>query len=168
MSKEENGNKTQKDNPEKYFNPDEYNTINVGSEKPVRKALDPIEELLDLLRSRVTGEKDSALSILKKENTLQLLLDGIANSRNSKDKALLVAAIWESGLDIKGNYEFFARLVHDEDLFVSMEAITVLEENLPLMQKKDAENVIKLLEPSVKDHFNAQLIEDLILRLKQL
>lgn len=152
--------------PEKFFNEEEYNTIKIGIEAEAEKRKDSPMELVELLASKTIGEKDAALNLLKKENAVSLLVDAVKECKNPKNKSLLVAACWESGLDFKAHLDFFAELIHDEDLFVSIEAITVLSENIGDIDKNKAQQLIDTLGKAAEDHFNAALIQDLIESLK--
>jgi hypothetical protein len=152
--------------PEKFFNEEEYNTIKIGSEAETKKESDAAKDLLTLLASKTIGEKDIALDLLKKEKAVTVLVDAVKNCKNPKNKALLVAACWESGMDFKAHLDFFAELVHDSDLFVSLEAITVLSENIGSIDKKQSLELINTLNKAAEDHFNAALIQDVIESLK--
>ena len=161
----ETGNEQQVPDPKKFFNEEQYNTIKIEGGKEKEK--DSVSKgLLALLNSKTTGEKDIALSLLKKENAAALLIEAINASKSSKNKALLVAACWESGLDFKKYLDLFANLVHHEDLFVSMEAITVISENLTGLEEKQSEKLIAAMSKAAEDHFNADLVQDVIERLK--
>ncbi len=162
-----NSNKEEKGiNPEKFFNDDEYNTIKIGIEEEAEKRKDSPIELVELLASKTIGEKDAALNLLKKENAVALLVDAVKECKNPKNKSLLVAACWESGLAFKAHLDFFAGLAHDSDLFVSMEAITVLSENIGDIDKNQAEQLVSILNKASEGHFNSQLIRDLVEDLK--
>ncbi len=154
-------------NPEKFFNEEEYNTIKIGAAEEKKKS-DAANEMLALLASKTIGEKDAALNLLKKENAVSLLVDAVKECKNPKNKPLLVAACWESGLDFKTHLDFFAELAQDADLFVSMEAITVLSENIGDIDKKQTQQLINTLSKASEDHFNTQLIKDLVENLKQI
>ena len=164
-----NSDKEQKGiNPEKFFNEEEYNTIKIGAEAGEKKQSDAANELLALLASKTIGEKDVALDLLKKEKAVTLLVDAVKECKSPKNKALLIAACWESGMDFKAHLDFFAGLAHDADLFVSMEAVTVLSENIGDIDKNQAQQLINMLNKTPEDHFNAQLIQDVVERLKQI
>ena len=152
--------------PEKLFNEEEYITMKIGGEEENNKKSDPAKDLVALLASKTIGEKDIALDLLKKEKAVTLLVDAVKDCKNPKNKALLVAACWESGMDFRAHLDFFADLASDADLFVSMEAITVLSENIGEVDPKQAKHLIEVLIKPAKDHFNSQLIIDLIQRLK--
>jgi Xaa-Pro aminopeptidase len=157
--------------PEKLFDESQYNTIKIGgdTDSPIGEAGEkdvPAKDLVSLLASKTIGEKDKALDLLKKEKAVTLLVDAVKNCKNPKDRALLVAACWESGMSFKAHLEFFAELVHDADLFVSLEAITVVSENIGEVDKTQAEQLISILSKAADDHFNAALIQDAIGALK--
>lgn len=156
------GKKLPKIDPEKLFNEKEYSTLKIGGAADG----DTTGNLLALLASKTTGEKDLAIELLKKEKATSFLVNAIKECKNPRDKALLLAACWESGLEFKAHLEFFARLVHDADLFVSMEASTVVAENIADVDKTTAQQLIDILDKATEDHFNAELIRDVIARLK--
>lgn len=163
-----NSDKEQKGiNPDKFFNEEEYNTLKIGGTEE-KKQSDAAKELLVLLTSKTIGEKDVALDLLKKEKAVTVLVDAVKDCKSPKNKALLIAACWESGLDFKAHLDFFSGLAHDPDLFVSMEAITVLSENIGDIDKNEAEKLLDVLTKTANDHFNAQLIQDVVERLKQI
>ncbi|HWY37477.1 MAG TPA: hypothetical protein VNY73_02890 [Bacteroidia bacterium] len=165
---EETGNAQKGIDPAKFFNEKEYNTIKIGDETTAKKKEDAGKDLVSLLTSKIIGEKDLALALLKKEKALPVLLDAIKASKNPKNKALLVAACWECGMDFRPHLEFFAELAHDEDLFVSIEAITVLSENTPGLDAKQAQQLINILSKGAGGHFNEALINDAVEGLKAL
>ena len=152
--------------PAKFFNEEEYNTIKIGTAAEEKKKSDAAKDILALLTSKTIGEKDVALDLLKKEKAVNVLVDAVKDCKNPKNKALLVAACWESGMDFKAHLDFFAELVHDEDLFVSLEAITVISENIGDIDKAQAQKLINSLSKAAEDHFNAALIQDVIENLK--
>ena len=159
----ETGKELPKIDPAKLFDESQYNTIKIGGEE---KEEAPAKDIISLLGSKTIGEKDKALDLLKKEKAVTLLVDAVKNCKNPKDKSLLVAACWESGMDFRAHLEFFAELVHDADLFVSLEAITVVSENTGSVDKIQAQQLINILEKAANDHFNAALIQDAIGALK--
>src|ERR1700740_824512 len=131
--------------PAKFFDETEYNTLKIGGEDGGKKETDPVKQLLAILNSKAVGEKDKALDLLKKEKADSFLLDAIRDAKNPKNKALLMAACWESGMDFSAHLEFFADLAHDEDLFVSLEAITVISENAGEIKATTAQQLINVL-----------------------
>jgi hypothetical protein len=153
--------------PAKFFNETEYNTLKIGGEDGGKKETDPVKQLLAILNSKAIGEKDKALDLLKKDKAVVFLIDAIKDAKNPKNKALLIAACWESGIDVSAYLDLFAELAHDEDLFVSMEAITVISENIGEIKAGRAQQLINVLNKASEDHFNATLILDLVEKLKE-
>jgi hypothetical protein len=159
------GKELPKIDPAKLFDESQYNTIKIGGKADDKKQGES-NELISLLTSKIAAEKDAALVLLKKEKAVNLLVDAVKDCKNPKDKALLVAACWESGADFKNHLEFFAELVQDADLFVSLEAITVVSENIGGIDKNQAKQLINILEKAASDHFNSALINDVLDSLK--
>ncbi|MBS1645841.1 MAG: hypothetical protein JST67_00730 [Bacteroidetes bacterium] len=91
------------------------------------KAETSTQQLIALLSSHDHNHKDAGLELLKNEKSIPFLIDAITQTAEKKQKAVLIAACWESGLDFKGNEAFFTSLALDIDMFVSLEAITVLD-----------------------------------------
>ena len=162
------GKELPKIDPAKLFDESQYNTIKIGGETGAQEKIKggAAEELLELLSSKTIGDKDKALALLKKEKGVALLINTIKECKNPKDKALLVAACWECGMDLSAHLEYFAEMVHDEDLFVSMEAVTVVSENIGGVEKLQAQQLINILSKAAEDHFNYALIQDVIESLK--
>jgi hypothetical protein len=158
------GKELPKIDPAKLFDESQYNTIKIGGAAD-DKTKGESSELLSLLTSKIASEKEAALVLLKKEKAATLLVDAVKNCKNPKDRALLVAACWESGADFKSHLEFFAELALDADLFVSLEAITVVSENIGDIDKSQAQQLINILEKA-SDHFNSALINDVLDNLK--
>jgi len=157
-------NKAPEENTEKYFNEEEYITAVVqpdGTVKPATKKEHELEELVNLLTSGEREHKDAALDLLKNEGSITALLEVITQTENKTHKAALIAACWESGLDIKGHEAFFATLATDIDAFISLEAITVLESaefvDISVMQ----EILTLLTEKTILKHPNEAMLDDL-------
>lgn len=163
MDKEQEKRNSQ-EKKEKYFNEAEYHTAIVlpdGSVKPLSKRQEDIDELIALLSSGNHEHKDAALEILKEVNDINLLKEAIIQTENRTLKATLIAACWESGLDIKGNEDFFAGLALDPDTFVSLEAFTVLDsaENMEIQAMQE---ILQLMpDSSVEKHINKDMLLDL-------
>ena len=59
---------------------------------------------------------------------LESFFDAIAKTKNLDQKALLIAACWETGLDFSKDYLVFIELIGHENFLVSFEAFTVIQE----------------------------------------
>jgi hypothetical protein len=162
-------NKAPEQNTEKYFNEEEYITAVVqpdGTVKPATKKQHELEELINLLSSGDREHKDAALDLLKNEGSITTLLEAIAQTENKTHKAALIAACWESGLDIKGHESFFAALAIDTDIFISLEAITVLD-SADFSEAPVRQEIIALLNKATTKHPNEAMLSDLKERLAE-
>ncbi|MHB8258971.1 MAG: hypothetical protein ACYDCN_17205 [Bacteroidia bacterium] len=155
------------ENTEKYFNEEEYITAVVqpdGTVKPATKKEHALEELISLLCSDNREHKDAALDLLKNEDSLTTLLEAITQTEHKTHKAALIAACWESGLDIKGHEPFFAALATDTDVFISLEAITVLD-SADVADATARNAIIDILNKTTPKHPNEAMLTDLKERL---
>ena len=136
-------------------------------EKKTAKDKAAIKQLIELLGSHNSEHKDAGLELLKNEKSIDFLLEAIAETEQKSHKAVLIAACWESDLDFKGHEVFFAELALDTDLFVSLEAITVLDtiENMEVANMKEA--LKKLNDKNISKHPNEPMLSDLKLTLEE-
>lgn len=170
-------NKEQEDNlpkidPEKLFNEEEYSTAFVkkeeeeGKKTSAKKQEIDLPELIKLLGSYDHEHKDAGLEIVKEEMGVKALLEAISQTTDKAQKAVLIAAVWESGLDMKGFEKFFALLAADKDMFVSMEAVTVLE-SMEIADVKVMQEVLQDIQKIPADHPNEAFIADIKLSLEE-
>lgn len=126
-----------------------------------------ITQLIELLGSHNSEHKDAGLELLKNEKNIDFLVEAITETEHKNHKAVLIAACWESGLDFKGHEAFFAELAMDTDLFISLEAITVLDsiENMDITAIKEI--LLKLNDKSLLKHPNEPMLSDLKLTLEE-
>jgi len=126
-----------------------------------------IKQLIELLGSHNSEHKDAGLELLKNEKSIDFLLEAIAETEHKNQKAILIAACWESGLDFKGHEVFFADLALDNDLFISLEAITVLDsiESMEIAAMKEI--LEKLTDKNLAKHPNEPMLSDLKLTLEE-
>lgn len=116
-------------NPEKLFDENEYSTIIIGSEGMSKKDTNNADAVTVLVSSKSSREeKDEALLHLKANNAQAFILSAITKTKNTAQKALIIASCWETGLDFSKDYEFFIQLICDKDFLVSFEAFTVIQE----------------------------------------
>ena len=114
---------------EKYFDKKNYVTKIIKSDEEESESeykgskITALIELLTLPENR--DFREEALLTLKKENAGDLLIEAI--KKNKKQKAVLVAACWESEINYSKHLPFFINLALDTDYLVSLEAITVIE-----------------------------------------
>jgi len=162
-------NKALEQNTEKYFNEEEYITAVVqpdGTVKPATKKQHELEELVNLLSSGDREHKDAALDLLKNEGSMATLIEAIAQTENKTHKAALIAACWESDLNIKGHESFFATLATNLDIFISLEAITVLD-SADSIEAPARLEIIAILNKATAKHPNEAMLTDLKERLAE-
>lgn len=153
---------------EKYFDEANYSTLIIGAEKSEGTE----QETSDIVTLLITGlreNKTEALRILKEDNGQQALLNAIEDVAHKTDRALLIAACWESGMDFSAHFDRFLTYAGDEDPIVSLESITVLENIENFSSIGMLENGIKKLGKLIENkHINAFLFEDLKLRFQDI
>ena len=154
----------------KYFDEAQYNTFVIGKDGKVNTKKESIVEAIVALISNDDRKlKDEALLLIKKENSVELITQTIKALKGKKQKALLIAACWESDLNIKGHQAFFADLAVDTDPLVSIEAITVLESTSSQWNDDELKKTISLIEKAIaQKHTNTVLLEDLLHLLKEI
>ena len=157
------------DDPSHYFNEEQFSTLVLNSDDFAKKNKEQIKNLVGLLTSGSTDEKDKALYILKKEDGREMLLYAIANSEFKSLRQQLVAACWESGLDFSKFIEFFVQLIMDSEYGLSMEACTVIE----CMEGPFQKNTVELCLTKLSELFDSgdekqPLLEPVIEHLKNI
>lgn len=153
---------------EKYFDEKNYSTLIIGAEKNEGTE----QETSDIVSLLITGlreNKTEALRILKEDKGQLALLTAIDDVPHKTDRALLIAACWESGMDFSEHFDKFLTYAGDDDALVSLEAITVLDSIETFSSTSILENGIKALDKLIaKKHINAGLMEDLKLRFQDI
>ena len=150
--------------PEKLFDEKEYATIIIGSEGMSKKDTSNADYVTVLVNSKSTREeKDEALKVLKENNAQAFILNAITKTKNLGQKALLIAACWETGLDFSKDYLFFIELITNKDFIVSFEAFTVIQEMEAEIDNTTLQSSLTILkkvkEPSVTITDAIELIE---------
>ena len=150
--------------PEKLFDEKEYATIIIGSEGMSKKDTSNADFVTTLVSSKSTREeKDEALIALKENNAQSFVLNAIAKTKNLSQKALLIAACWETGLDFSKDYQVFIDLIAHENFLVSFEAFTVIQEMEAEIDaetlKSSLSKLKKIKNPSVSVTDAIELIE---------
>ncbi len=115
--------------PEKLFDENEYSTLVLGSENTIKKDTDSIHAI-EVLISKTSSreEKDEALIQLKENKAQGVLVNAIEQVKKAEQKAQLVAACWETGLDFGNYFLHFITLTIQPDYIIALEALTVLQE----------------------------------------
>jgi hypothetical protein len=127
--------------PRKLFDKEQYVTLVINREgfsKKENRAADLIESLLDPNITR--QESEVVFATLKEADARDVLIGSIRQAKQEREKAILVAACWETGLDFTPHFAFFAGLAADKSYAVAMEALTVVQncENVPLLSIEEA------------------------------
>jgi hypothetical protein len=151
--------------PDKLFDEKEFNTVIVGKEGLTKKESAKAEWLTILLNKESTREeKDDALKLLKEKEAADFIIKAIQKTKNAEDKATLIAACWETGLDFSAYYTLFAEIIAGGDYLCAIEAYTVLETIESTIDKPVLESALKTLN-SAKDQ--NQLVSDAIGLIQQ-
>lgn len=151
--------------PQKFFNEEEYSTLIVNREgfsKKDNDIADLIESILDKEVSR--AELETIFSKLKEKNAKKILVDSIKSADKISEKAKLVAACWESGLDFSEDILFFTKLACSSDFSLAMEALTVVENSESPIDEETLSKAIELVQSS--ESKNKSILEDLVSTLK--
>lgn len=160
-----------KEDLKKYFDSEQYITTIVGNDKTKtpEENKDKITTLISLLTD-VTNKpvKEETLLTLKKENAGEILLQAIARPESKKIRHILVAACWESEINFSKYIPFFILLVLDPDYFISLEAITTIENMEGPFIKEDLKAGIKTIKAHQKKVNTEQvvLLNDLVMTLE--
>lgn len=153
-----------KANPSKYFNEQEYHTVLMGRNDTETDSAKQTASLLELLRSKDGGLKTEVLGFLKKENAASLLMRLISESQNEEDTVTLISTCWESGINFIGHHGFFANLALHENLAITLEALTVLEELAPEFNETDWLSISSQFESEAQSNSPmAPLIKEFLL-----
>lgn len=137
--------------PAKLFDEKEYATIIIGSEGMSKKDVSNADYVTALVSSRSSREeKDEALIALKENNAQSFILNAIAKTKNLEQKALLIAACWETGLDFSKDYIVFIDLIGHENFIVSFEAFTVIQEMEADIDKSTLKTALEKLNKFTK------------------
>lgn len=149
----------------KLFNKEQFNTLIINREgfnKSENDLADLIETLLDTKITR--QESEEIFTKLKEGNAQNLLVNAITTAVKTEEKAKLIAASWESGLDFTPHFLFFAELVGNDDFQVSMEALTVVE-NIESQIDESILTKALVMAQSAKSK-NVDLVNELITNIK--
>lgn len=151
---------------DKYFDENNYSTMIVAGEKGQQEKKKSLEDFVEHITSGINEDKTEVLKLLKESNAQDALVEAILDVENNKERNLLIAACWESGLDFSKYVNVFFKLAVDKDLLVSLEAITVVE-NIEKYESKDfLEEAIKFVGKAIEaKHPNHEMLHDLKLHL---
>ena len=150
--------------PAKLFDEKEYATLIIGGDDGSKKDLQNADYISILISAKATREeKDEALVKLKTNKANNLLLSAIAKTKNLNQKALIIAACWETGLDFSKDYLTFVELIGSEDFNVSFEAFTVITEMDAEIDKDTLLKAKEMLTKLAEKNSNAKAALEMIL-----
>ena len=143
--------------PAKLFDEKEYATLIIGGDDGSKKDIQNAD-FISILISNTSSreEKDEALVKLKTNKANALLLSAIAKTKNLNQKALIIAACWETGLDFSKDYLTFIELICSTDFHVSFEAFTVIMEMEEEINKEQMLKAQTILKPHCAINSNAK------------
>lgn len=152
--------------PKKLFDEENYSTLIInrtGFSKQENDAADLIETLLT---EKITREESEEIfKSLKEANAQIMLVSAIKAADKHEEKAKLIAASWESGLDFTNNFLFFAELVGNDDFQIAMEALTVVENIEGNIDETILTKALEMAQSSQSK--NADLVNELMTNIKQ-
>lgn len=133
-------------NPEELFDEKQYSTIIIGDDTINKKDSVNADFIATLVSPRTTREeKDEALISLKENNAQAFMLSAITKTKKPEQKAIVIAACWECGLDFSKDFLFFIDLICSNDFHVSLEAFTVIQEMETIIDKERLQKARELL-----------------------
>lgn len=151
--------------PKRLFNEKEYSTLIVNREGFSKKQNDSADVVYALLEKELTREEQEEIfKTLKENKSGDILIEAIGNLKRNSDKAKLIAACWESGLDFSANFLFFTRLACDDDFLVSLEALTVIDNIEGKLDENILSAALEIAQNSQSK--NRHNIEDLVSNIK--
>jgi hypothetical protein len=113
--------------------------------------------------------KPDLLNMLRENESQDMLVEMIADENFRKQRAVLLAACWESGLNFSKYLEVFVHLLSDKytDDFAALEIATIIDEMPGPFEKEILEKCIYGLEQmAVANPLKSELINGIQLRLR--
>jgi hypothetical protein len=155
--------------PKKLFDEKNYSTVvikNIEEEELIEKKNKTKKNLSESILSLLDADKTDLLKLLKDSKAQDTLVDLIKKNNNMNYLPKLVALCWESGLDFGKHNALFFELSVVNDIYISIEALTVLE-NIETYDSVDKLiSGIDLLKKAVNsNHLNKVMIEETRLQL---
>ena len=165
----EDKNKLPDIDPKKLFDEKNYSTIvikNNDADEPSLKRKKTKTDLSQTIMKMLDSDKTELLKALKDVNAQDTIAELIKKTENTDQLPKLVALCWESGLDFSKHTSLFFNLVVNPDIFVSLEALTVLENIEKFNSVEELEQGITVLKLAVQsNHPNKGMIEESRLQL---
>jgi hypothetical protein len=165
----ENKNQIPEIDPKKLFDEENYSTIvikNNETEEPIENKKKSKPDLSKTILALLEADKTELLKTLKNIKAQDTIIELIKTSNNKNLLPKLVALCWESGLDFEKQCNLFFDLSVGDDIYVSIEALTVLENIEKYNSLKELEEGIDKLKKAItSNHSNKIMIEETRLQL---
>ena len=75
-----------------------------------------------------------------------MLIESIRNTRSKTDKAKLLAAIWESGVDVSRHFIYLTELACENDFLTAMEALTIIQNMEEKIEEKTLASAVQIAQ----------------------
>ena len=97
--------------------------------------------------------KDEILNLLndiKDPEAVPVFMEGVKEYRGKKGFDQLVSACWQCGLDFSAYMDEFIELVIEDDYYTSLEAFSVIEENVSLLSSQQRTARLELVRSKLE------------------
>lgn len=157
----------------KYFDPKQYSTILVKANGETEYSEDKISNLIHLLSDPSNKDnRHEVLSMLRSnaKNAAPILVQAIESPKSEGKRHYLAAACWEAELNMSPYLVFFTELAIEDDYFVAMEAMTVIEEMAGPFNSEDVASSIEMVRSFINnnDSDKGALLSELLSTLEAL
>ena len=152
--------------PKKLFNEEEYSTLIIkrdGFNKKENNTADLLENLLD--KGITRQESEEIFLKLKESNAVDVMVDAVKKAQRTEEKIILAAACWESCLDFTNHFLFFVELACSDNLELSLEGLTVVENCEGTIDESTLTKALEIAQNSKSK--NKELISALVDNIKQ-
>jgi len=107
--------------------------------------------------SEIVKKSFDILVDIKVKSANKLIIEKINDKEYNKILNLLVSLCWQSGLDFSDNVLLFYNIVINEDLLVSIEAMSVIDEGMKMLNTyiKTSQDEVKTL--MISDFINTYI-----------
>ncbi|MEX0981718.1 MAG: hypothetical protein WD577_09050 [Bacteroidales bacterium] len=106
-----------------------------------------LPELFDLLliseNIEIVKACSALLNDLKNKESVRYLVSALENKRYKPIRHILVSACWQNGLDFHEDIQLFANIFLKDEYITSVEAFTVIENNIG---KLEDQGIVQLIE----------------------
>ncbi len=140
---------------EKLVSPQETDVIEGIREMRSLGNSETLSEVLHLLNNKpsveLTGIIFDLLNDLKMQDSAEILVHYIKNHKNSPYLRELISACWQNGLDYSQQIGLFTELAVKNDILVTIETFSVIQENIDLVNESERYKIASSLEKRLKD-----------------